>query len=209
MVLPPKDVKPRKRNKLVCGVGINDADYAVQHSVKIDGKWRIVWTCPIYHIWKHMLSRCYSEKFHQRKPTYKGCSVCEEWLYFSKFREWVIQQDWKDKHLDKDWLVQGNKVYSPETCIFVTPQINTFILECTKSQGDCMVGVSWHKVKQKFIARCQNPFTHKREHLGNFDDELEAHLAWKAKKHEFACQFADSQHCNDPRLAEVLRTRYL
>lgn len=32
-----------KKNKLVYGVGINNADYNVTERVSVDGKWKIVW----------------------------------------------------------------------------------------------------------------------------------------------------------------------
>lgn len=44
--------------KIVRGVGINDADYNV--AVTVDGVKRY---CPYYRTWSNLLSRCYSEKF--------------------------------------------------------------------------------------------------------------------------------------------------
>ena len=76
-----------------------------------------------------MLQRCYSESHLVRQPTYKGCSVCEEWLTFSNFKSWMEQQDWEGKQLDKDLLVYKNKIYSPETCVFVSSVINSFFVE--------------------------------------------------------------------------------
>ena len=212
MKLPEKEVvKPRlhKRNRLVQGVGINDADYVTEKKETINGKYVRVWICPFYRTWTNMLERCYSEKYHQRQPTYKGCKVCDEWLIFSNFKKWMEQQDWEGKQLDKDLLVEGNKVYSPNTCIFVDHKINSFVIDRAASRGEYMIGVHWDKYANKFIAQCGNPFTSKPEYLGLFADELEAHLTWKARKHKLACQLADSEYCNDPRLAEVLRTKYL
>ena len=210
MKLPEKEVvKPKRKIGLVYGVGINDADYNVYEYGYVNGKRVYVWRCPFYRTWKDMLKRCYSEKHHQRQPTYKDCSVCDEWLLFSNFKRWMEQQDWEGKQLDKDLLIEGNKVYSPDTCIFVDRKINTFVVDSGATRGNYMIGVSLDKRRNKFKAECSNPFTGKREHLGYFTDELEAHLAWKARKHELACQFADSEYCTDPRLAEALRTRYL
>ena len=112
-----------KPKKLVCGVGINDADYAVQKLETVgyaDGKrkQRLVWVCPYYQTWIDMLKRCYSDKLQERQPTYKGCSVSEEWLTFSAFKVWMEKQDFERKQLDKDLLFEGNKVYSAETCVF-------------------------------------------------------------------------------------------
>ena len=193
------------KNKKVCGVGINDADYNVYEYV--DDK--AVWRCPFYITWKSMLERCYSEKFQLRQPTYKGCSVCDAWLTFSNFKNWMETQDWQGKHLDKDILKAGNKVYCPEYCIFVDHKINSFVLDRGASRGDCMIGVNWDKDRGKFYSQCSNPTTGKSEYIGRYSDELEAHLAWKRRKHELACELAESEYCNDPRLAEALRTRYL
>jgi len=63
--------------RLSFGVGVNDADYIVCN--KTDGK-RM--TCPFYKRWNHMLERCYSEKFLERNPSYKGCTTCEDGTCF-------------------------------------------------------------------------------------------------------------------------------
>ena len=192
----------RKRNKLVYGVGINYADYKVEH--RIDGK-RV--RCSYYRTWDNMLCRCYSEKYQDRNPTYKGCYVWTEWLYFMNFRKWMMKQDWQGKQLDKDLLVVGNKVYSPEACVFVDIMTNSFTIDCGRKRGEYPIGVSFHKRKGKFQTHCSNPFSKKLEYLGYFTCEHQAHLAWKARKHILACQLADLQ--TDPRVAAALRARYL
>lgn len=191
----------RKRNKLVYGVGVNDADYVVQPIV--NGKQVM---CPFYQTWVDMLKRCYIEKFQVNNPTYIGCSVYEEWLTFSNFKSWMEQQDWEGKQLDKDLLVKGNKVYSPETCVYVDSAVNNFIIDRGAARGECPIGVRFHKRYGKFYAHCRNPFTKKLEHLGCFDCPNQAHIAWQSRKHELACQFADLQQ--DPRVAKALRERY-
>ena len=201
-------IKKRKCNRLVYGVGVNDADYNVYEYAVVDGKRKFIWICPFYRSWMDMLKRCYSEKFQSTYPTYKGCSVCDEWLKFSNFKAWMEQQDWKGKQLDKDLLKEGNKIYSPDYCIFVERKINMFVTDSGAARGEYMIGVHWHKRDEKFQSRCNNPFTGKQEHLGHFTNELEAHLAWKKRKHEIACQLAESELVSDPRLAEALKVRY-
>ena len=204
-------MKLRKRTKLICGVGVNDAEYNVYEHAIVDGKDKIVWWCPFYITWKNMLARCYSEKYQSRQPTYKGCSVCEEWLIFSNFKAWMEQQDWEGKQLDKDLLKEDNGVYCPEYCIFVDQRVNKFVTDSAAARGDYMIGVYLYTQKggSIFLSRCSNPFTGKREHIGYFTDELQGHLAWKARKHELACMLAESELVSDPRLAEVLKTRYI
>ena len=197
-----------KRHKLVYGVGINDADYNVQVSGHKEGKKTKVWICPYYNIWKHMLMRCYSEKYKLKRPTYEGCTVCDEWKLFSKFKAWMETQNYKGRQLDKDLLKVGNKVYCPEYCIFVDNMVNSFVTDSGATRGEWLLGASWHKRDGKFQSRCRNPFTNREEYLGSFLTELEAHLAWKARKHELACELADSDLVTDERLAEALRNRY-
>lgn len=207
MVIVVKSRKLYKKSKLVYGIGLNDADYVTQKFERINGKQVLVWKCPFYNTWTHMLSRCYSEKYRQTKPTYRGCLVCKEWLVFSNFKAWMESQDYKGKHLDKDLLIQDNKVYSPESCVFVDQKINSFTIDSAKTRGKYLIGVDWFKPASKFRSLCSNPFTNRREHLGLFDNELQAHLAWKQRKHELANQLADT--CSDEKLAIALRSRYL
>lgn len=81
----------------------------------------------IYSRWKGMLRRCYDKSFHDTNPAYKGCSVCNEWHNFQNFAKWFdlnYPKDGLDYDLDKDIKVIGNKVYSPETCTFVSSERN-------------------------------------------------------------------------------------
>ena len=200
-----------KPKKLVFGVGINDAGYAVRKSETIgyvDGKRKEkqVWVCPYYQTWKSMLMRCYSAKYQERYPTYKGCAVSEEWLTFSAFKIWMEKQDFESKHLDKDLLLEGNKAYSAETCVFVSPMVNAFTNDHGAKRGEWVIGASWHKPLEKFRANCKNPFTKKEEHLGYFTCEQEAHKAWLKRKLELARLLAAEQ--TDPRVAKALVDRY-
>lgn len=201
-------MKPRK---LVYGVGINDADYVTQRFETIgyvDGKQKqkLVWKCLYYRAWQSVLERCYSEKLQEKRPTYKGCSVSEEWLTFSNFKNWMEKQDWEGLHLDKDLLFEGNKIYSAETCVFVSPMVNTFTIDRGAARGEWLIGVYWHKASGKFMAQCCNPFTKKQEHLGLFMAELEAHQAWLKRKLELAHELAAIQ--TDQRVAKALIDRY-
>jgi hypothetical protein len=182
--------------RLVHEVGINDAGYVVKiqkELPKVNGKRtrKQVWECPYYRKWKNMLHRCYSDKYHERNPTYRGCAVCEEWLTFSNFKSWMEKQDWEDKDLDKDLIEANNKTYSPEKCIFISHQVNAFMSDSGGKRGKHLIEVDFHKGSKKLRARCENPFTKKKDHLGYFSDELEAHKAWQKRKLELAIQLGD------------------
>ena len=192
----------RNKRKPLCGVATNDADYYTQK--RVNGKNVI---CHFYNIWSHMITRCYSETYQKKKPTYKSCTVCDDWLIFSNFRKWMDSQYWYMLCLDKDILVKGNKIYSPETCIFISKELNSFTTDSGSTRGNFPIGVHFHKKAGKFRANCNNPFTLKVESLGLFSCPNEAHKAWKARKHELACQWANI--VGDERLKHALRNRYL
>lgn len=200
-----------KPKKLVCGVGVNDSGYDVHkyetiYYVNGERKRKLVWRCPYYQTWKSMIERCYSANFQDRNPTYKGCSVSDDWITFSAFKSWMEKQQWEGNQLDKDLLFIGNKVYSESTCVFVNQAINSFTNDCRSQRGEWPLGVDWHKPRQKFRANCHNPFTKKLEYLGLFETEQEAHNAWAKRKLELAHELAAIQ--TDPRVAKALIDRY-
>lgn len=200
----------------VYGWGINDVNYKVQlyeEVSKVGGrkKLKCEWVCPYYVDWKSIIMRCFCPKTQKINPTYKGCSVSNDWKYLSNFIKWVDSQpnrDWQNCSPDKDLLSEKSKVYGPETVVYISKSLNSFITDRANFRGDSMLGVSPRKGKyvECYQARCCNPFKRKRDYLGSFITELEAHKAWQAKKHEYACQLADLQ--DDPRVAEALRQRY-
>lgn len=187
--------------KLVYGIGFNDANYVTRQMV--NGK--TVW-CKFYQVWTSMLKRCYDKKLQHRQQAYIGCSVSPEWHSFMAFKAWMETQDWEGNQLDKDLLFTGNKIYSPGTCVFVSGQLNSFVTDNSAARGEWPIGASYCKRASKFHAQCRNPFTRKNENLGYFDSPQEAHEAWRKRKHEHACQFADQQA--NPLLAKALKARH-
>lgn len=105
-----------------------------------------------YDKWAGMLERCYSSKRRLKQPTYKGCSVCEEWKCFETFEkdyEILLKENNfpKDKRLqlDKDILKKGNKVYSKENCVLVPSRLNLMFIKSDKIRGSLPIGVSYIK----------------------------------------------------------------
>lgn len=186
---------------LIYGIGINDLDYPVYLKIKNNRR-----AIAEYATWKSMFVRCYSKNSLEKNPTYIGCAVSKEWHLASSFAKWFLAQDHKGKQLDKDILIPGNKIYSPKTCILVSPQLNMFLTDRKNDRGDHMIGACWHKLKNKFESHCNNPFTKKFEYLGSFISEIEAHHAWKRRKHELALIYADMQ--TDQRITQALKNRF-
>lgn len=172
--------------KLVHGVGINDSTYLVTQMV--EGRQVI---CPYYNRWKAMLERCYSNKSLLKYPTYIGCTVDISWKKFTTFRLWMEKQNWKGMHLDKDILIQGNKVYSEATCLFVSPAINGLLCCTTIHTGDYPTGVHLHKKNDTYRAMLNKSGT--RVHLGLYNTPVEAHLAYIKAKQEYVYEIAKQQ----------------
>ena len=91
-------------------------------------------TTKAYRAWDAMLARCYGVN----KESYAaygavGVRVCDEWLIFQNYVKWYDAQykedDW---HVDKDIILVGNKLYSPDNCTMVPPLINTFFATLPK-----------------------------------------------------------------------------
>jgi hypothetical protein len=91
-----------------------------------------------YDVWLNMIRRCYCEKDRDLHPAYYNISeVCEEWHNYQVFAEWYESNKYVVEgrlHLDKDILIKGNKLYSPETCLLVPQRINMIFM--TKSRKD-------------------------------------------------------------------------
>lgn len=172
--------------KLVYGIGINDSDYMV--SCMDNGKGVM---CPYYRRWENMLERCYSSKYHEDRPTYIGCTVTKEWLTFSNFRSWMVKQNWEGKQLDKDILSHGTKIYSPDTCVFISSVLNKLLLECGAAAGKYPIGAYFEKNSKKFKAQCR--VYGKNKHLGYFDTPEDASEAYKQFKSAHILEVANTQ----------------
>lgn len=172
--------------KLVFGAGINDADYVVRPTVNGEQVF-----CPFYRTWQEMLRRCYSAMYQEKYPTYKGCTVCDEWLTFSTFKKWMAEQEWEGMCLDKDLLKYSNKVYSPETCLFVTNAINALLKTSGAARGIYPQGVGWKKTSGKLGAQISKHG--KIVHLGLFDDVKLAADAYNNSKAKYIYEIAQEQ----------------
>ena len=183
------------RRKPRFGVGINDAHYATQP--RVNG----VKLCdPAYRSWAGMLERAYSERFHEKQPTYVGVTVCKEWHSFSAFRVWWLNNYREGFSLDKDLLLVGNREYAPDACIYVQQWLNTFTVDCGASRGEFPIGVRLDTRRGKYQSRCSNPITGKNRSLGCFNAPEEAHEAWLNYKLALADQLKPAMDAIDKRI---------
>lgn len=121
------------RSSGIFGVGINDVATPMKKNKKI---------LTHYSVWRGMLGRCYDSKWHARFPTYVGCTVDPCWHRLSVFKAWYDEHYRPGFDLDKDILVPGNKVYGPDTCVFVPQRLNKLLTDHRGARGDLPLGVS-------------------------------------------------------------------
>lgn len=161
---------------------------------------------PEYVYWRSMLQRICYGKYKDDRLSYKGCSVSDNFRYFPNFKEWCTKQVGfgnKGWHLDKDILIKGNKEYSPETCCFVPPEVNTLILNRKASRGDNPIGVHFNKTQNKYQANCQ--VNGKLAFLGYYKTSEEAFNAYKKAKEAYIKEVAEEWRDSiDPRVYEAL-----
>lgn len=158
-----------------CGVGyLGEGKYKASENGK---------STLYYRMWQDMLKRCYNPKYMETRPTYEKCEVCPEWYNFQVFAEWVDKNYYEIEGeqicLDKDILCKGNKIYSPDTCIFVPNRINCLFIKCDGSRGDLPIGVAYHRNK-KYRVHCS--VSGKLKYLGCYDTPEEAFQVYKKVK---------------------------
>lgn len=152
----------------------------------------------VYGVWNNMLERCYDKKYQQKHPTYKGCKVCDEWLNFQNFAKWFENNYYEIEnermHLDKDILVKHNKIYSPDTCIYVPQTVNSLFTKRDNDRGESIIGVSSYK-NGKYRVQCSiiNPETgkSKNKHLGYYETQEKAFEIYKYYKEKNIKEVAD------------------
>jgi hypothetical protein len=147
-----------------------------------------------YETWKAMLQRCYSIPFQKKQPTYIGCIIDEKWHNFQIFSKWFDENYYKIKGevmaLDKDILYKHNKIYSPNTSIFVPMNINSLFIKSDILRGDLPIGVSTNN-NGGYRARCRDN-KGKQHHIGTYSTKKDCFKAYKKYKETVIKEVADS-----------------
>lgn len=144
-----------------------------------------------YEIWSGVIKRAYNLRLKEKNPSYEKATMCKEWHNFQVFAEWYYNhynsETIRDWHLDKDILVKGNKIYSPETCCFVPQEVNTLFVSRKNDRGCLPIGV--RKICSSYIARLNK--CNKSFYLGTFTTVEEAFEAYKLTKEAYIKEIAD------------------
>lgn len=159
----------------------------------------------IYKRWNSLVRRTLCPTFYvpNRRNSYEDVTLCEEWHNFQNFCRFCAENKYyhRDFHLDKDLLVRGNKIYSPEACCFLPQYLNGVISINYETGNGLPVGVN--KKGSKYEAAISYKGSRKR--IGVYSTTEEASVAYvKAKEayvKELALEWKDKI---DPRAFEAL-----
>lgn len=147
-------------------------------------------------LYSNMNTRSYNPNYHAAKQSYKGCSICDEWLDDrTKFYEWVDHNFYTidgepTVELDKDILVRGNKMYSPDTCVFAPKRINDLFVHVDAiDKNGLPTGVTYSEKTGKYKATIRK--NGKNTVLGFFDTPEEARAEYEKHKQAEIIHIAD------------------
>lgn len=154
-----------------------------------------------FQAWCDLLFRT-TESFKSTNPTYENVTVCEEWLYYPNFYEWLHSQENFDKWfngkrwcVDKDILFKNNKIYSPDTCCLVPNKINTLFVKKNANRGLYPIGVT--KNHDNYMALCSNPYEGTNHvYLGTYNTPEKAFNKYKIYKENLIKKIAEEEYLN-------------
>ena len=131
--------------------------------------------------WKSMLKRCYDPIYLNKNQSYIDCYVCDEWLNFQNFAKWFYENYYEINseriELDKDISIKGNKIYSPNACIFVPQKINALFR--SRKSNTIYNGVS--KVNMEYNSKYKPSLLYTNS-FRYFDNIGEAYKLYKHRK---------------------------
>lgn len=172
----------------------------IKYRAKINGK-----MTKEYDAWHDMLRRCYDKKWKEEHPCYEDVKCCEEWLLYENFYDWLHSQEnfeqWYNGErwvVDKDILVKGNKIYSPETCCLVSHDINTLFCKRDRDRGEFPLGVCYNRKLDKYNAKLSMNIFYERKYerqLGSYPTPEDAfYLGYKPEKEKYIKLIAEEEY---------------
>lgn len=148
-------------------------------------------------LWNSLVGRTkLGGKPQQDYITYKGCE--NHFIGYQEFTDWCQDQYgymFKESNgyfwqLDKDILVMGNRIYSPETCMFVPCRVNNLLLTRQNFRGEYPLGVYKHGTPtQPFTGRFSSEAQVKSRQFASVD---QAHKFWQQGKIDSILKMADT-----------------
>jgi hypothetical protein len=164
-------------HKSLCNVG-----YLGENDTCLNGKVK-----QSYKKWFRMMERCYYKNYMNSKA-YDDCYVCETWHNYSEFEAWHDNNYYECGKemmcLDKDILRGEEKIYSPETCMYIPQKINNFFIGSNKEKS----GASKYSHCDVYNVRISSK--NGRVNLGNYKTVEEAHKVYKNFKEKMLKEIA-------------------
>ena len=170
------------RKPTICGVGVVGSKLSTE---ELQSK--------VYKDWTNMISRCYSKHTLEKHPTYKDCTISDDFLHYPTFKEWYFKQPSRNNKgwvIDKDLLCRdGVKVYSPITCVFLPPELNSLLTTTKAKRGGLPIGVKLMKCKTGYHADIG--MDGKNFYLGKYNSIDKAFKVYKQAREEYLKVKAD------------------
>ena len=177
----------------VCGVG----KVGTKYPTTINGQ-----RTKEYASWNSMLTRCCTKTFINGENyyyRYENAEICDEWLLFENFYEWLHNQPNFDKWIlldkgaiDKDILIKGNKVYSPENCCLVPNHVNSLFIKADRARGKYPIGVTYKTRDKVFEVQCR--LNGKETYLGRRSTPEQGFLLYKEYKESYIKKVAKEEY---------------
>lgn len=153
-----------------------------------------------YNVWKNMIDRCYNTK-NRSYPIYggKGVTVIERWLCFENFLSDISEIEGYDEEKFKEGLLEldkdvkqmniAKKVYSLETCSFLSPTENTkhrdMSLLSEKAMKVVGISPSGEEILIENVVQFAKDNEMSRSHIYRcVQGERKTHKKWRFKKYE-------------------------
>lgn len=111
---------------------------------------------------------------------------------FQNFAKWYYENEYVCNEplcVDKDILVHGNRLYSPETCLLAPQRINLLFIKESARRGDLPIGVQRH-TDGAYVSLLSTSAGYK--YLGRFTDSTIAFQVYKREKEKYIKKIADS-----------------
>lgn len=147
-----------------------------------------------------------------KNVAYLGCTI--QWDNEAQFRQWCLWQIGfmvENFELDKDLLIKGNRIYGPDTCVFIPYEINILLSGTYRSgrRGKYPIGVTFNKGSGSFVAQMSDAAAFGlNKYLGSFPTVEEAFACYKAAKETRIRRLAGKWKDQiDPRAYEALLSR--
>ena len=155
-----------------------------------------------FKTWRAIINRVKGLTEHSRR-FYDDVKICDEWLYYTNYYNWVHTQEnydrWKANidgvwAIDKDILSDPfNKIYSPNTCCLVPDYINSIVVRQRQKNRDFQLplGIQYYKYgKGKYFYADKTSGKRINVYFDTIDEAVVGYKEFKNKTIRDAAEYA-------------------